>query len=419
MLVTVPASQFLKLKHEKQLFNPVHMSQTTAILRAVMGANGHVFRVHEQAIMMFLLAVTYATGRKATQIMMYQFDKGFVTKGSTSLLAGGLCMTEKTLRGHLANLSKNGFVTIYAGKHEVNGYESDARLFEIDCKKLLDGPEMGGSKVAGGGVVNQTPHHRYINGIAKAILPAVRGNNVSSFSEGKVAMLKEPKKGYYKTPSQDTSAPTEVVARIVTTATVRNTARITRAEAKAPHLWSKDELQAVLDRLMGLYQPKTPRMLVTNREHGFLRKRLEASPPDDLEGFLKWAFVYWADIARQNRKALKKRAEAGESVTSPMPMAPSFSTLVYRYPYLLKAYANHGAERQSAPTAEVEDNKVKALESQIATMRHNEQILRKALVTRKVSAPLGRPIPARIPSRQDSEFGEWDEPVRETNAKRA
>jgi hypothetical protein len=416
MLVIVPASQFPALKQEKQRFNVIYMSDTTNILRAVMGASGLVFGIHEQAILMFLLAVTYATGRQAAQIMMYQFEKGLVKKGSASKLAGGLRMTEKTLRKHLGELSEKGFVTIYAAKNEDTGYENDARIFEIDCKKLLNTHEIGGVKNAGGRVVRETPHHRYIHGIAKAILPAVRGSNVLDFSEGKVAMLKTPRKGYYQTPTQ-TDKPAEVVARIAATAIVRNTARRATAEAKLAHLLTKDEMQAVIDRHMGQYKPNSPRMLVTQREYGFFKKRLEASPPDDLNKFLTWAFVYWADIARQNRKALMKREEIGEKVSSPLPAAPNFPALVYRYPYLLKAYANHGAERAGAPTAELEDNRVKALEGTIARLQQEGKTLRKALVSRKVEPPMTRA--ERIQKQNDSGLPDWDEPVVHTNAKRA
>jgi hypothetical protein len=387
-VVSIDTARYAVFKFQKQRYSKDLLRHFFPLFSAIFGEEGKGLCAIKRSILCFILRLTYGSGREGAQVYGYQFEKGVVKRGTSELITSGLGMNVRTRKKHMMELVAQGFLTIYVARNEGQEHESDARIFEINCKKLgVEGVQIytpPGCKTA--------PHHRDINRIAKAIHPADGGSGrVEEFNDGDTDMLKEPKKGRWQAPAQAESGAT-VVQRVQATAIARVTRRVESAQAKAPHQLSTEELQALLDSTMRQYAPNAQRVMVTQREHGSWRKRLRENPPADFGDFLSWTVRNWGEVSSQSRKAMKRRAETGQTVRgTPIPMAPSFSTLVYRYPYFLAAYASFKAERTTGMREEADDKRVKSLEAQVAAHKRDVQVLRKALNTRTVRPSVEKP----------------------------
>ena len=139
-------------------------------------------------------------------------------------------------------------------------------------------------------------------------------------------------------------------------------------------------LQALFDESMKEFLPSLPRMIVTQKAFGVFRKRVEAAGVD-LQRFATFAVREWRNLASQNRAAFMRdpsRAKKG----SPLPEAPNFTTLAYRLPYFLAAYANTEAIGKRVEVLDPKDAEIRRLQKQLADAQ--SQVRSSAAVVRRI-----------------------------------
>lgn len=422
MLHSVTERQFFELLLEKGRYREDRADLAVPVIRSICMHWASRIPPTHVAILCYLVARTLSLGKAAQRISLAEFGEA-------------LSMHRNSARTHTSALMDDGFLHIYktAG---IAGSEREARMFEIDCNFVLQNdPEWAEHLALLGSEKGPTPVQEldtpvqnlypptYINYIDssssnsrdKSLLSA-RPSRTRSGKED--TLLPEPKK-----PRTAIVRPTSIAGVLATVQGKTATAQIARAASaavKAAHHVDKLELQALLDKAMKTYAPTATRMVVTGKEFGFLRKRLKEAPPHNLEAFLNWVVSYWPTIAHQNRMAKQRRAEEADKRTaSALPMAPDFASLCYRYPYFLKAFANHNAERSAGEAAARETTEVDRLKRTLKAKEQDIDVLRseltrtKTVMRRTPTAPriitTPRPVRADLP---DADLPEWSSNVR-------
>jgi hypothetical protein len=147
-------------------------------------------------------------------------------------------------------------------------------------------------------------------------------------------------------------------------------------------------MQDVFDAAMPLAPAGTPRVLVTGKAYGALKKKLKESSPSDFTQFVRWMLTYWHNVATQHRKGRERKIAAGDAPTyEALPASPDFTTIAYRYPYLLKAFASHQAEgtrfEDDAKARDAKDAKIASLTAALQQSKGNERTLRTQLTKTK------------------------------------
>jgi hypothetical protein len=304
--------------------------------------------------------------------MRYQFEKGIPRANSNELLVGGLTMTDKTIRTHLMELEAKGFVIIYASKAST-GYENEARVYEIDCKKLglFDpvSPEKGGGNFYPSPPVVITPHHGDGYRLSKDNQPvASPGLSLVGSNDQEVDMLKTPKKERWTPPTQVEDGGAQVVQRMQQAA-VRKTAAVVASVAAKPAVQVKqDELQTMLNALAQTYAGPGVRVTPTNVQFGVWKKNLaKFGEPADLRDFLVYTLSNWKTIFRQQRTANERRLATGQKAFDPISAAPNFADLAYRYTGFLHRYNGYKAERTAAPA--LDEQKESELAKEVVRLR--------------------------------------------------
>lgn len=199
--------------------------------------------------------------------------------------------------------------------------------------------------------------------------------------EEKVKSISVPKKARVAATRPDS------IATVLATQSTRKVALVTNRLAGIDALFTVKNLQAVLDNLMEKYLPAAPRLLVTTKSFGVLRKRIEAAKIQDIKSLLDFTIREWGKMASQNRAAfLKNPSKVKEG--SILPPTPSFNDLAYRLPYFITCYAN----TTSAPgTTSPQDDKIAQLQAQLqAAKRENQDTrdyVRRVNRKRKEEAP--------------------------------
>jgi len=211
-------------------------------------------------------------------------------------------------------------------------------------------------------------------------------------------------------------------------ATAKAVTRRAAAASKPVAQLTQQELQAVFDRHRNL-DAEGIRCLVTVKELGLFKKRWTETGLTDIEDFVKWITMHYRGVAIKQHESIKRDQKNGTGrldKVSPLPMALTFSTLTYRFPYFAKVYASFKADRPIDEQVEdVKDKKIKALTAQVIDLKNATQVLRRRTVERTVPAS-----PVRVPRAQpakktvdaDCEIPTWDELTAKeegSNARRA
>lgn len=412
MLYVLSRQEFAAVSRQKKAQHDRYASLCWRVVGALTACWMRELGAQKLAIMMFVVNRTLYYRKEAEQIWGTHWQDG-VVDGSGNSVCDGLGITEKTFRKHLNELIEQDFLTAWACKDGSNG-ENVGRLFAINCKKVLQpyttrGSEMpilntpksmkqaqkeaendveDDGKIYRGGGVKITPHNNSIKGLTKVNLSAraSRSGNVIAGTENVVTTLRIPKKAKRnhedETPTyvdpEVSAAPRDIVASIQRRSRDVQGARVAAASTVAPWMMSKEQMQALFDKGMQTYFPKLPRVIVTGKEFGFLRKRLRETQPKDFAEFVDWVLRYWTDTASKHRRAIMKGVVNGDSSKfdkEPMPQSPDFATLVYRLPYFLKVHSSYLAERMTRDTEDKADRRVARLERELAQERNTNRIL--------------------------------------------
>lgn len=424
MLRDVSHFEYVQLRRDKCRKEESVDLVAVSTLRTVVFTHLPSLKGSEVAVLFYLLGATVLRSQAAREIAIQEFCKGLQSIDGTRL-DSGTGLSKPTVLSSLRSLCDRNFIHMYR-LEERNGWEVSPRIYEINFKLL----GAGGVKNFDPPLKNFTPLHTsnvvttcsgnrdtsisFLPGSSLARENQVQGVSGMAFVGKKKEAKPRPQLGY--------SSAAEAISTITAKHAKTREQRVASATSKAPSLLTKDEMQALFDK-QGAGAGLTYRLMVTQREHGFLKKRLASNPPADFADFVRWCLTYWATIAKQNHVATRKdkdRLVIGKS----MPESPHFNTFTYWYPYLFRAYQNSKAATDWKPemekgTAE-SSTRIKELERRVLVAEQGAAALRKKIATAPVApvVPAGplRFLKRRIPGvtkPQDDlhspvEFKDWD-----------
>ena len=138
-------------------------------------------------------------------------------------------------------------------------------------------------------------------------------------------------------------------------------------------------LQALLDKLMPQYYPTAPRLVVTAKAFGVLRKRIEAGKVISVVDLITFSLREWETLASQNRAAFLRNPSKAQK-SSPLSSKPTFTELAYRLPYFIAAYSQTIGTSSATVKAKTDDQ-VSRLQSRLAQAekanKTNAEIIRR------------------------------------------
>lgn len=177
-------------------------------------------------------------------------------------------------------------------------------------------------------------------------------------------MLATPKK------ARPVAARTDSVAVVLARHEAESSAtKATRVQAAKDGDMTVKTLQALLDQGMRDYCPSLPRVIVTQKTFSVFKKRINAAGVE-LAPFVTYCLREWAALAAQNRAAFLKDPSKSQK-GSPLPAAPNFTTLAYRLPYFIAAFANSltSGGQASSKAVDPKDIIIARLQAQLATAK--------------------------------------------------
>lgn len=428
MLVDVTDLEYLTVRRSKShkdsrvigLGAPVARALASRVLSLVSGS--------EAKVLMYLLGVTICRGQRAREVSIRELEHGIKDEDGGAL-DHGTGLAKNTLRTSLKSLCESGTINIYR-KPEQDGAEIVARIYEIDFTRLLSVAEITtvlgenamseGSKTVVPPTKNCPPLHTSMKSkrdTSISILPAsclVRKSNAEQV--GSMAFIGKQKKPVPVAPVYGSA--TEALQAVQGRARAVQATRVANAATIAPSSISRVDMQAVFDRHSTALSLGY-RLMVTQREHGFLRKRLAENPPQDFSDFVRWSLTYWGTLSSQNRTATRKDLQV-KVVRKSLPPAPHFNTFCYWYPYFLKSYQNFLTGRENVKDGELEDETekdrvIKSLTRRVVEAERNTSVLRRRMGSARDEQPATPAAPKPRPrTRVDAdllapvEFQDWD-----------
>lgn len=368
MLHTISEREFVELTIEKSEAVEARTRYVVPVIHALNAYWVSVLDPSTFVVLTWLLNRTLVRGKAADQISITEFTTRTVDDDSGGLVSAGLPMSGNTIRRHLKLLSDEGILTIYAIKSQNRDTETRPRIFEINCKRLVEATnplprELELMRKIDAEVEKLAPAHPLQNlnppshrlkgalkiyrdsssGLGKPNLYPPRsaaagsagGDPTSEVEENNVKPLPTPKVQRRSAPRRDETA-IEAVARIKMAHRINEGGR---AGAAAGGALTVQNLQALIDKTMRERLPELPRVVVTQKPFGVFRKRIESANLD-IAKFVDFALSQWSLLASQNRAAMLKNPDKARRST-PLPSAPNFTTFAYKLPYFIAAYANN------------------------------------------------------------------------------
>lgn len=141
MLFTVGEREFHELVMEKEDIIAARGGYAAPMMVAMSAKWMGQLDQPASLILVYLMSRTFGSGKQAERISIREFVEG-VRADDRSLVFAALPMSVNTLRKHLKNLCDDDLITIYSARSMLEGTESQARMFEINCKKVLDVPVL-------------------------------------------------------------------------------------------------------------------------------------------------------------------------------------------------------------------------------------------------------------------------------------
>jgi len=362
------------------------------------------------SILLWLANRTILVGKAAERVPYREFLEGI--EGDDEQFIKPLQLSLPTIRKHLKALIESDIVHAHCVKSRASGAENDSRMFEINVKKIANTCDVEGRNlrllVAIEAKVIEEKRLKVEERVARAakktgtppiknfhtsscnihVLPSAMHTNLRLdksnqllspvFDTAMVAAeiqtknsvgmhnLPAPKKPRPVGPAHDTAM--EAIASATKASVVRRVARVAAAVSGEINTAN---LQAMLDTCMKVHHPELPRIIVTERAFGVMKKRIRAAELPDLRDFIEFCIREWTILHLQNRAAFI-RDPGRYSKGSVLPEAPSFSPLAYRLPYFIAAYANRrGNLNISKKTGD--QQRIAELESALATERQTSR----------------------------------------------
>jgi hypothetical protein len=339
--------------------------------------------------------MTLGNGRAACELPLSVFSQGNADSDECPVFAG-LGLSLSSARRHVEGLCQSNFLEIYRVVADKSGVEMAARVAEINFKKLFSAHEIAKVGIKLDGITPSQFDRGPYEYIHRYFVPSLSSfglgkPNLSSpaFGTATVAggnMLAIPKKQRRVVARAETVA--DVIARTTEVNTATRNARAIAATASPIQALTVKGLQALIDKAMLTYLPDSPRVIVTEKAFGLMRKRLKEARIANLSDFIEFTIRSWFSIASQNKAAHRKditRLERG----SALPSAPSFTVLAYKLPYFVAVYSNHLMDKNKGSTEVTAlQRRVAIAEEQLQRARQdNAELRQKRLQARARPAP--------------------------------
>lgn len=354
---------------------------------------------HQITILAFVLDRTIYHGKLSETVAFDQFLSGMALNDGDEMVFCGLNMSKNTLTLHLKQLIADDFLHAHGCVGARGTTEIRPRLFAINFK-LLFGLDLADEEnpmilrmpkeksattsqntreidadiaPSSTNTMLRTSKKRVV-GLPDLGVPNLGGiystNIDTKVSNLGVAALAAPRSKVDVNSALENLRATRLAMRTERTAN-RPTARRQTAAASSPT--SKINVQAMIDTAMALYHPTLPRVVVTDKPLGVLKKRLALSEVE-LEPVINWAIRFWITTASAHERSSRRRIADGTTKFNytAIPPAPDFATLCYRFPYFLAAYRSFVvADAAGVATTREEQltEKVQKLERMVETGR--------------------------------------------------
>lgn len=141
MLHSVDEREFYDLAKRKDRKDAGNFQVGLRVLRALTSHWIGALPAQQITILLFLWNRTLNFSKQGQQVFTYQFHEGVVNKSTEERICAGLNMSEPTLRKHLNELCEANLVEIYRCVSTNHGGENVPRLYEINCKNVLEGAQ--------------------------------------------------------------------------------------------------------------------------------------------------------------------------------------------------------------------------------------------------------------------------------------
>lgn len=397
-------SRCTRRKEVVALASPALLAVTRTLLPTLGGS--------ELAVLMCLLSLTVASGRVARDVSVREFCDGMLDD-EKNVIVCGTGLSENSVRTAVKSLDEKGLISVYREVRR-DGKDCSARIYEINFNRLdmilavrLKALWTPNTRTDPFKLCRGVHISNYVTG-----MPLIEAT--SSFSPVAVAGSGsndvESPVGYVGKKVQTASAPPAASAASAIAAVQQRSRAKTSQHAEAarasPTSMNRDQMQALFDTI-GTRCAIPYRLMVTAKEFGFLRKRLAANPPEDLEAMLQFSLTYWGVLAQQNRKAATKSDDKAKVVKA-LPEAPHFQTFAYWYPYFFRAYQNHLAGRNSETMTNEDDRRVRQLEKELQDSRRVIVSMKRRMAPptpEQPARPLIKPRPRAV--YEAKELPEW------------
>ncbi len=138
----------------------------------------------------------------------------------------------------------------------------------------------------------------------------------------------------------------------------------------------------MLDQIMQMYHPDRPRVVITLKSFGMMRKQLKTHTLPDLQIFLDRTVANWTEIHSQHSRARSKQARNGDTsaLKNALPAAFDFDTLAYRLSYFVKVFTTSRVNSTSKVRQDCEKDVVDQLKSELSRTRQTLAQTQVALV---------------------------------------
>lgn len=426
MLHTVTEREFLCMVVEREKIQAEIVGNVAPVMACITAKWLKILGPAKIAIMLFVLNRTVLSGKSAQRIAVSEFING--AKNDDSIHCSGVGLGATVLRKHLRELCEQDFLTVYRTATELTGAEKEARMFEINCKKVVEDNELPSKncqisrktekKVVENPLRKTTPPLAETEGVyiylfnrfistgrdINISIPRIVSDSRANAESRSMFQIPKPKKPRTESPTY--SSALEAIAAIQKRDTTARAARSARATDKLPHMIDRLELQALLDSTTMTYLPDH-RIVVTGKELGYFKKRLKESAPTDMKSFLSWLVRYWSTLATQHRAAIRRNETRSTAGERGLPLVPDFATLTYRYPYFLKAYQNFQAEGKATVKEDTRDREVEQLKMQIQKKDDENKSMR-TLIRRRAPQKLKSIAPRPTIDLDTDDLPVWD-----------
>ena len=334
---------------------------------------------HQLAILMFVFDRTFYHAKMSETVVFDQFLHGMESSKSDEMVFCGLTMSKNTLAMQLKSLCDDDFLHVRACMSADGKAETKPRLYAINCKRLFN---LDLADEENPMILREPKQKRVV----------VQDENAVEVEQiAPRSVLREPKKRAFTPPpnlggiyiiNTDTKVSivggaslaerdgkVDVFARMeevrlqrIAAATARRATRPT-SNRKNP-ADSRAALQSHIDAAMAQYHPTLPRMLMADKPFGVLRKRATEAQLD-VQAFLTWAVEFWQMVTSAHERGARRTNQTqSKYVHKPMPAAPDFTTICYRFPYFLQCYRSHVHTEGAGLATRKED----ILEKQVAKL---------------------------------------------------